>query len=290
METFENIKAAVHLLVCFNDAETAKALSEAAAYLAFSGSENSSITFLHLTDEEVPHDHSVNEDEYQSKAFNNFVGKLDKNKFSVRTFTKTTNDPIAEVKKTIKEQNFNLLIYGMSNTNITPALCSRLSKLKGKPTVDESEIKEQFKPNEWLMMNRVSELFDMNPVTTCLFINSNLKGLNKFFVPILGSTDIKVLPTAVTRFARKEKAEIMFWDAIGAIEHDQKLQKFYNSCQKLTEDKVYLWDTDKKIEVDFVQIQDLCIMGVEGWNKLIRTNLPWIENLPSTLIIKSKTI
>ena len=60
METFENIKAAVHLLVCFNDAETAKALSEAAAYLAFSGSENSSITFLHLTDEEVPHDHSVN--------------------------------------------------------------------------------------------------------------------------------------------------------------------------------------------------------------------------------------
>jgi hypothetical protein len=290
METIENLKAAVHLLVCFNDAETAKAMSEPAAYLAFSGSENSSITFLHLTNEDIEHDQSVNEDEYQSKAFKSFVGKLDKNKFTVRTFIKKTNDYIAEVKRTVKEQNFNLLIYGMSNKNITPALCSRLSKLKGNPTVSESEIKEQFKPDEWLMMNRVSELFDMNPITTCLFINNNLRELSRFFIPILGSTDIKVLPSAVTRFARKEKAEFMFWDAIGAIEHEPKLQKFYNSCQKLTEDKVYLWNSDKKIEVDFILLQDLCIMGVEGWNKLVRTNLPWIENLPSTLIIKSKTI
>lgn len=290
METVENIKASVHALVCFNDAETAKAMSEPAAYLAFSGSENSSITFLHLTDEEVAPGHTVNEDEYQSKAFNSFVGKLDKNKFSVRTFIKKSDDHIAEVKKTIKEQNFNLLIYGMSSENITPSLCSRLSKLKGNPTISESDIKEQFKPNEWLMMNRVSELFEMNPVVTCLFINNNLKSLNKFFVPILGSTDVKVLPTTVTRFARKEKAEFMIWDGIGAIEHDQKLQKFYSNCQKQTEDKTHLWDTDKKIEVDFIQIQDLCIMGVEGWNKLVRTNLPWIEHLPSTLIIKSKTI
>ena len=67
------------------------------------------------------------------------------------------------------------------------------------------------------------------------------------------------------------------------------MQKFYNTFQKVTDDKVFLWDTDKKIEVDFILLQDLCIMGVEGWNKLVRTNLPWIEYLPSTLIIKSKT-
>ncbi len=289
METVENIKAAVHLLVCFNDAETGKAMSELAAYLAFSGSENSSITFLHLTQEDVEPGYSVNEDEYQSKAFKSYVAKLDKNKFSVRTFIRKTDDHIAEIKKTIKEQNFTLLMYGVSNKNITPSLCSRLSKLKGDPTISELEIKEQFKPNEWLMMNRISELFDLNPITTCLFINNNLRALNKFFVPILGASDTKVLPSAIARFARKENAEFMFWDAIGAIEQNQKLQKFYNSCQKLTEDKVYSWDTNKKIEVDFVHLQDICIMGVEGWNKLIRTNLPWIEYLPSTLVIKSKT-
>jgi len=289
METVENIKAPVHALVCFHDAETARAMSETAAFLAFSGSENSSITFLHLTDEDIEPVHSVNEDEYQSKAFKTLVGKFDKNKFSVRTFIKKTNDHITEVKRTIKEQNFNLLIYGMNNKNITPALCSRLSKLKGDPTISELEIKDHFKPNEWLMMNRVSELFNLNPVTTCVFINNNLRGLNRFFVPILGTTDAKVLPSTVTRFARKENAEFMIWDAIGAIDKDQKLQKFYNTFQKVTDDKVFLWDTDKKIEVDFVLLQDLCIMGVEGWNKLVRTNLPWIEYLPSTLIIKSKT-
>lgn len=290
METVENIKVAVNLLVCFKDAETARAMSEPAAYLAFSGSENSSITFLHLTDEDLAPGHSVNEEEYQSKAFKDYVSKLEKNKFTVRTLIKKTDDHIAEIKKFIKEQNFTLLMYGVSNKNITTSLCSRLSKLKGDPTISELEIKEQFMPNEWLMMNSISELFDMNPITTCLFINNRLSVLNRFFVPILGSSDTKVLPAAVARFARKENAEIMFWDAIGAIEQNQKLQKFFNNCQKLAEDKVYTWDTNKKIEVDFVQLQDLCIMGVEGWNKLIRTNLPWIEQLPSTLIIKSKTI
>ena len=278
METVENIKAAVHLLVCFKDTETAKAMSETAAYLAFTGSENSSITFLHLSQEDIEPGYSVNEDEYQSNAFKSYVGKLDKNKYSVRTFIKNTTDYIAEIKKTIKEQNFTLLMYGLSIKNIKTA-----------PTVSDSEIKEQLKPSEWLMLNRVSELLDMNPITTCLFINNDLMGLNKFFVPILGVSDTKVLPSPIARFARKENTEFMFWDAIGAIEHNQKLQKFYNSCQKLTEDKVYTWDTNKKIEVDFVHLQDLCLMGVEGWNKLIRTNLPWIEYLPSTLVIKSKT-
>src|SRR5690554_6058019 len=231
METVENIKAAVHLLVCFNDTDTARAMSETAAYLAFSGSENSSITFLHLTQEDIDPGYSVNEDEYQSITFKSYFAKLDKNKFSVRTFIKKTNDYIADIKQTIKDQNFTLLIYGMSIKN-----------LKGTTTFSESKIDDEPKHSEWMMMNRLSELFDMNLITTCLFINNDTRTLNKFFVPILGASDTKVLPSAVARFARKENTEFMFWDAIGAIEQNQKLQKFYNSCQKLTEDKVYTWD------------------------------------------------
>ena len=82
----------------------------------------------------------------------------------------------------------------------------------------------------------------------------------------------------------------MIWDAIGSMENNLKLQKLYNSCQKLTEDKVSLWDNDKKIDIDFIKKQDLCIFGFDGWNKLVKTNLPWIESLPSTLIIKIKSI
>lgn len=289
MESVENTKGSVHTLVCFSDAETAKAMSETAAYLTTSGSENSSITFLHLTDEEVQLGQSVNEEEYQSKAFKRIIDKLDKNKISIRTFIKKTDDHIAEIKRTIKDQNYTLLIYGMSNKNITPSLCSKLSKIKIDPTISEPEIKCQFKPDEWLTMSRLSDLFEMNSVTTCLFINNNMRVLNRFFVPILAPSDIKVLHSAATRLARKENAEIMIWDAIGAIKLDQKLQKFYSSCQKLTDDKVYMWDSDKKIDTNFISLQDLSIFGIEGWNKLIRTNLPWIEHLPSILIIKSKT-
>lgn len=289
METAENIKASVHALVCFDNIQTAKAMSETAAYLAFSGPENSSITFIHLIDEDVDPGYSVNEDDYQSDAFKSLVAKFDRNKFSVRTFIKKASDYIAEIKKITKEQNFNLLIYGMSNENISPSLCSRLSRLKGDPKISETEIKEQFKPNEWFMMNRATELFNMNPVATYLFINNNIKELNRFFVPILCATDVNLLSNTITRLARKEGAEIMIWDAIGVIEKDQKVQKIYNNLQRINETKVSLWDIDKKIETGFILQQDICVLSVEGWNKLLRTNLPWIEKLPTTLIIKTKT-
>ena len=35
-----------------------------------------------------------------------------------------------------------------------------------------------------------------------------------------------------------------------------------------------LWDDDRKIERDFIQQQDLVIMGIDGWGKLLATALP----------------
>ena len=59
---------------------------------------------------------------------------------------------------------------------------------------------------------------------------------------------------------------------------------------KKTDGRVMLWDDDLKIEQDFIQQQDLVIMGIDGWGKLLATALPWTDSLPSTLIIKDNTL
>ena len=98
METIEKIKDPVHVLACFEDAETGKAMSELAAYMAISGSEHSTITFLHLTSEEVDETKPVKEENYQSDAFRVLKSKEAKNKLAVRTFIKRTDDKVAEIK------------------------------------------------------------------------------------------------------------------------------------------------------------------------------------------------
>jgi hypothetical protein len=67
------------------------------------------------------------------------------------------------------------------------------------------------------------------------------------------------------------------------------MQKLYQYIVKKTDGRVHLWNDDRKIEEDFIRGQDLVIIGVEGWVKLINAPLPWKEVLPSTLIIKDIT-
>ena len=82
----------------------------------------------------------------------------------------------------------------------------------------------------------------------------------------------------------------MIWDAIGAIELNPKMQKLQQSFVKKIDEKINIWNNDEKIDTDFIIKQDLCIFGLDGWNKLISTPLSWINQLPSTLIIKDNII
>ena len=130
----------------------------------------------------------------------------------------------------------------------------------------------------------------MNPIPAGLFIYNSLKSIDKVFVSILSATDVYAIPFSTFRSVQKENVELMIWDAIGAFDTNPKLQKIYQSQIKKADEKVYLWNNDKKIDKDFILEQDLCIFGMDGWNKLINTSLPWLEALPSTLILKDKTI
>ena len=58
--------------------------------------------------------------------------------------------------------------------------------------------------------------------------------------------------------------------------------------QKNNQEKVVLWDNSKKIDYDFIKLQDLVVIGFEGWAKLISSAITWSHSLPSTLIIRKK--
>ncbi|MDD4777154.1 MAG: hypothetical protein PHV53_02580 [Fermentimonas sp.] len=283
MDSVESLlKKPVNVLVCFTDAEIGRTLSNMAVYFANSRSEKSSATFLHLIDE--------NEDENENQTqLNDFIDIIDKSKLTIRYFARKYDDYVSEILKVSKEQNSNLLLVGIGSNILTPEIYKRYSKLKSDPTNSEAYILEQFTDKESKLLSDISSLLDLNPISTGLFIYNNLKRIEKIFVPILSTNDIHAIPFTTIRFAQKENVELMVWDAIGAIESNPKMQKLYQSYVKKADERMYLWDDNKKIDKDFIMKQDLCIIGIDGWNKLICTSLPWIEALPSTLIVKEKT-
>lgn len=295
------LKRPIHALVSFTEDVTGKRLGILAAHFAVSRLEKSSITFLQLKEARDQSDNKQNIQEeeepevmasevYQNKAFTEILEKADKNKTTVRTFIKHSSDHVSDILKTSKEQDCNLVLLGVDFHRFTPGLWQKYYRLKNNPTHSESYILNQFKADEARFLNNVASLIDRNPVATGLFMNRGLEQAVKIFVPILSAADVQMLPYVHFRFAQKEGIQLMIWDAIGAIESDPRIHKLYQMIVKKTDGKVMLWDDDRKIERDFIQQQDLVIMGIDGWGKLLATALPWTDSLPSTLVIKDNTL
>lgn len=284
------LKKSVNALACINDKETGEKLSKLIAFFVLSKSEKSSVTFLQFLKNSSDSD-TINNDIYQ-KAFEHDKPeekdeKSEKNKVTIRTFNIISDDYINEILNHSKEQNSNLVVVGVNNENLTPEIYQKYIRLKSDPTISEKFIYEQFKEEDASILRDLTVLFDINPVATALFINRDLKKMKNIFIPILSLSDLQVLPLIYIRLSRKENVKLMIWDAIGAIKNYQKIYKIYQSLKK-SDERVELWDINKKIDTEFIKQQDLFIIGLDGWRKLLNTSLEWISDLPSVLIFKDK--
>ncbi|WP_298650827.1 hypothetical protein [uncultured Proteiniphilum sp.] len=281
------LKKTNNALVCFSSLETGKVLSRLATYITQSKLGKSSITLLYFIDKTEEALYSEEMNEYQNRIITDFLSSVNREKITVRLFIKASDDHHADIMKISEEQNCNLVLLGVSNSDFHPGLIKKYSQLKNDPVNSETSILGQFQEREAATLKSINALFSRNTVSTGLFMDSGIMELRKIFIPLLHNADVHIF-TYLYQIARKENVKIMVWDAIGIIQSEPKMQKFYQFIVKKSEGRVSLWDNDKKIGCDFIQEQDLILIGTEGWNKLICTPLQWTNSLPSTLIIKEK--
>ena len=275
-------------LICFSMLETGKLLSRLAIRITRSKSEKTSITLLYFIDKSEEMLHSEDMDEYQHKIITDFIPTEEKDKITLRLFIRSSEDYYADIIQISEEQKSNMILVGINNNEFSSRLLKKYGQLKGEPANSELFILDQFEEKEAQALKNINALLNRDTVSIGLFFDSGTTLFRRLFIPILQKSDIHLF-TYLYRIGQQENMKMMIWDAIGIIESDVKIQKLYQFISKKTEGRIYLWDNNNKIGSDFIQEQDLVIIGTEGWNKLICTPLPWTDSLPSTLIIKETT-
>ncbi len=290
-----DVKRPLHALVCFSETETGKRLGILAAHFTLSRIDKSSITFLQLLrplepDQREEEPRTMSSDVYQNRLFTSLIEKRDKSRVTIRAFVKRSDDWLSEILNLSKEQECNMVLLGIGCHRLNPGLCQKYFRLKSDPTRSEHHVLAQFQPSDAHILSNISSFMDRNPVASGLLMDQGLGNLSKLFVPILCPADLQILPYILFRFADKEPIELMVWDAIGIFTSDTKAQKLYQLIVKRIEGKVMQWDSNRKIDRVFIQRQDLVIMGVSGWTKLLTSGLPWIDALPSVLVLKDNLL
>ncbi|WP_294072035.1 hypothetical protein [Proteiniphilum sp. UBA1028] len=282
------LKKPTHALVCFTRLETGRKLCKLASDIVLSKTEKSSITLLHF----IANMEAVLKDEpievLQHKLLADLMPKGEKSKITVRLFIREYADLVSEIRKMTDEQGSNLLLIGLGQDEIGLREASRYMQQKNDPAITDAAVLAQFGEKEASTLKQMSSLLDRNRVPTGIFLDNGLEETSHIFIPVLCKADMHIF-TFVYQTSQMENVQIMVWDAVGIIQSEAKMQKLYQFIVKKSDGRVRLWDDNKKIEKEFIRDQDLLIIGIDGWSKLVAAPLPWKDSLPSTLIIKDSS-
>ena len=277
------LKKPVNALICFSKEKTGKALRALINKMVRFKPDKSSITLLNLIDAEqtkqIP-DKNI----YKSELFSDIIQLSESNKLSIRTFVKQSENYVDDILRTAEEYNCNLVLLGIGSSVFNSTLWSKYLKLKGDIALNEEDNCQQLDETT-TSLNNVSSLLARNKLSTGIFVDNNYTEAKNIFVPILIKEDAFAFPYFY-QMAKNPDVLVTVWDAIGLLETGQKFQKLFQFVTKKTDGRIKLWDNNKKIELCFIQQQDLMIIGYNGWEKLISSALTWTHHLPSVLIIK----
>lgn len=283
IEGENELKRPVNALICFSKVKTGKALGALMNKMVRFRPDKSSVTLLNLIDAEQAK-HIQDENTYKSELFSDIIQLSEANKLSVRTFVKQSENYVEDILRTAEEYNCNLVLLGIGSSVFNSSLWHKYLKLREDNNLPEAAL-QQLDEKTASSLNNVSTLLARNKLSTGIFVENNYLDTNQLFVPILYKEDAYSFPYFY-QMAKNPDVTVTVWDAIGLMESDQKFQKLFQFIAKKTDGRVKLWDNNKKIELNFIQQQDLMIIGFNGWEKLIGSPLSWTHCLPSVLIIK----
>ena len=283
IEGENELKRPVNALICFSKVKTGKALGALMNKMVRFRPDKSSVTLLNLIDAEQAK-HIQDENTYKSELFSDIIQLSEANKLSVRTFVKHSENYVEDILRTAEEYNCNLVLLGIGSSVFNSSLWHKYLKLREENNLPEAAL-QQLDEKAASSLNNVSTLLARNKLSTGIFVENNYLDANQLFVPILYKEDAYSFPYFY-QMAKNPDVTVTVWDAIGLMESDQKFQKLFQFIAKKTDGRVKLWDNNKKIELNFIQQQDLMIIGFNGWEKLIGSPLSWTHCLPSVLIIK----
>lgn len=276
------------ILVCFSKLQTGRELSRRACFFALPKAEKTSMTLVLFTGEndETPKNNDFAE---YKNAMSGFISEREKEHITIRTFVKASGDYRSEIVKMSEDRYYSRILIGVEKSALSLRQIGKYRDLRSDPSISDAQIWEQFQETESQLLRNIFAVSESAKVPVGLFIDNGSVSSRNIFVPILDRADLHLF-NYIYSISLRDQKRVMIWDAIGIISSDPRVQKSYQFIFKKSEGQVYLWDNNKKIEREFIQKQDLALIGSEGWSKLIHTPLQWIDDLPSTFIIKDITI
>ncbi|MBN8567149.1 MAG: cation:proton antiporter [Flavobacteriales bacterium] len=274
------------LLFSFGDSQTGKALLRLGHFLTKKQGENALITAMHLSPtNEI---NQINIEAYERESFQPLLKEANEIKRSISTYFKASNDLDSDIIKTANQGDFDLLLIGLGQSMFEGSFLGKilgfttrmitpdriLNTLAGKDNLFEESIFDE----------RTRQILMKSEVPVGILVDKKFVKAEMVFLPIFDKSDAYMIQYA-QKFIHNNEAQVTILDSKSLIKSNPELKEMIRLIEQKAPNHITVLN-EQKIEKDFLNKQDLMLVSLNSWKKLVETRGIWLSYTPSTLIIQ----
>jgi hypothetical protein len=274
------------ILISFGNAERGKSLLRLANSLVKRENSDSIVTAMHLTlSNEM---HSFDLDEQERRSFEPIISESEHLNQKIITLFKASNDIDADIIEIANQGEYDLLLVGLGQSIFEGTL---LGKVLGYTTriINPDRLIDKFIGKEGLFENspfdeRTRQIIAKSKMPVGILVDKDLESLNQIFLPIFSLEDAFLVEYAKKLIANND-SHITFVDPNNAIKESNSINESIKAIQQISPNNITMME-ERIMKKDFLLRQDIMLISLENWKKLVDSQSVWLSNIPSVLIIK----
>jgi Kef-type K+ transport system membrane component KefB len=264
------------VLVSFENPEDGKPLIKVANNFISLDEEKQSLTAMYISSTNEVNPYKI--EEYERESFKPIIKEANKLNRKVETLFRASRDIDSDTVEVSNKGEFNLVLINIGSSIFEGTLLGKVLGITSK-IINPENLLNTFTGKEKLFEinyfdDKTQAIINKTEVPLGIFVDKNLYKTDNISVILFNKED-QFLLDYVKLLKKNSSAKISIFDTYDIV----------NEENKITHENVKVIHSSK-LEKDFLKEQDLLIMSIDSWKKLIDTRSVWLNNTPSLLIIK----
>jgi len=272
------------ILVSFGNPERGRSLLRLANSLTRKLNGNASITAMHLSPSNELNQYNV--EEYERESFTPVVEESHRLQQKITTLFKPTDNIDAEIAEVANRGDYDLLLVGVGQSIFEGSL---LGKVLGFTTriINPNRLLGSVTGKERLFDSfdeRTRSILSRSHVPVGILIDKALEKTDRVFIPLLEPRD-KFLIAYAQRLINNAEAQITLLDMNGVAKNNAEIREGIRAIEQNAPQHIRLLQ-DHAVDKTFLEQQELVIVSLESWKKLMESESEWLDHNSSVLILK----
>lgn len=275
-----------NVLLSFGNPITGRQLVRLANSLTRKAKENSTVTALHLTPANELN--LFNAPEYEKESFKLIHEEAERLKQSFTPVFRPAQDINEEITGVANSGDYDLLLLGAGKSVYEGTVLGKIlgfttrvikpellyDTIRGRDRIFSSGVFEE----------RVQHILRSVQIPTGILIDKELHQLDRMIVPIFSLSDSFLL-VYVQKLIQNAGVVVTILDAWGTVRTNIELKEAIRAIGQAAPQNLFVQE-EKVIDKRILEQQDLMMISVDSWKRVLESRSIWLSDTPSVLILK----